>query len=522
MDMVVSRQRIASAYFITHGPRGSISRQAQERDVSRQRIYRESAWVQQQFVTPDWQRERQALRQQVAALQQRLAERETQRRWQVLLHPDKQAEFASVGQGIGVSLPQTRRLLAVLLGEETPSVAKLGRWTKAAGEQAGAILAVLDEVARPLVQVAAADEVYVKAPVLMVVEPSSLCWVVGQKTDTVSGVAWQKTFATMPNLEMVVRDAGAGLSAGVTLANEERTKVNGKPLVAHQDHFHSLWEGGRGLGRVKRKARAALAKAEVAQRELDRRKRQGQALNGIATHVPRLWQKAEKAFACWTEQERLWNAAKAALLLVTPEGTLNTPERAERLVREALAPLPDADFGKSKRQLLEPETFTYLREVHRKLDALPGPAELKEAALKQECLRRRPELLQGENRQAAAMRGVLMMCSVVLAKSGEVGQETMASVREIFRTAWRASSLVECVNSVVRMQQARHRRMSQGLIDLKRLYWNTAAFRTGCRRKKSPYEHLGVELPEGIGWWDLLNCPPELLREQLSAPKMPI
>lgn len=521
MDMVASRQRIASAYFITQGPHGSISQQAEQRGVSRQRLYREADWVQQQFVTPDWQCERQALLQQVCDLKQRVAELEKQQPWQVLLHPDKQAEFASVGQGIGVSLPQTRCLLQVLLGAETPSVAKLGRWTKEAGEKAGAILAVLDEVARPLVEVGAADEVYVKAPVLMVVEPSSLCWVVGQISNTVSGVAWQDTFATMPNLEMVLRDAGAGLTSGVTLANEARTQANGKPLVAHLDHFHSLWEGGRGLGRVKRQARVALAKAEAAQKEYDRRKRHGQSLSGIATLVPRLWQKAEKAFDCWNEQERLWNKAKAALLLVTPEGTLNTPERAERLVREALAPLPDADFGKSKRQLLEPETYTCLKEVQRKLDALPAPAEVKEAAVQQECLRRRPELLQGENVQAAAMRGVLLMCSVVLAKSGEVGQETTASVREIFRTAWRASSLVECVNSVVRMQQARHRRMSQGLIDLKRLYWNTAAFRTGRRRKKSPYEHLGVTLPEGIGWWDLLKCPPEQLREQMSATQMP-
>ena len=132
-----------------------------------------------------------------------------------------------------------------------------------------------------------------------------------------------------------------------------------------------------------------------------------------------------------------------------------------------------------------------------------------------------PEQLQGENTQAAALRGVLLMCAVVLAKSGEVGQETVASVSEIFRTAWRASSLVECVNSVVRMQQARHRRMTQGLIDLKRLYWNTAAFRTGRRRKKSPYEHLGVKLPERIGWWELLNWPPERLRQQLSARNIP-
>jgi hypothetical protein len=293
-------------------------------------------------------------------------------------------------------------------------------------------------------------------------------------------------------------------------------------VVAHLDHFHSFWEGGRGLGRMERKAKAALAKAEAAQKELDQRKRQGQSLSGITTRVQIVWQQAEQVFDRWCKYERLWNEAKKALLLVTPEGELNTPERAQRLVREALAPLPDAEFGKSKRQLQSPETYTYLKEVQRKLADLPAPAEVKAAAVKQECLRRRPELLSGESTQAAALRGVLLMCTVVLSKSEQLGQETMTSVASIFRSAWRASSLVECVNSVVRMQQARHRKLSQGLIDLKRLYWNTAAFRTGRRRKKSPYELLGVKLPEGVRWWDLLKWPPEQLREQLSASQMPI
>jgi hypothetical protein len=522
MDMVVSRQRIASAFLIDDGPQGSISRQARQRGVSRQRIYRESAWVHRQLVTPDWQRDRQALQQQVRGLKERVVDLEKRQRCNVLLNADRQAEFASVGQAIGVSLPQMRRLLEVLLREETPSVAKLGRWTKEAGEKAGATLKVLDEFARPLVKVAASDEIYTKAPVLMVVEPQSLCWVVGQKNGSVSGDAWQNTFATMPNLEMTVQDGGSALACGVKLVNKDRAKANRQALLAHRDHFHSFREGGRGLGRMQRRAKAALEKAEAAQKQLAERRRQGQTLAGITTWVKNLWKKAEKAFDCWCERERLLNKAKEALLLVTPEGELNTSERAQRLVRESLAPLPDADFGKCKRQLQHPETYTYLKEVQRKLDVLPAPPEVKAAAVKQECLRRRPELLEGESRQAAALRGVLLMCTVVLFKSGQIGQETMASVSGIFRTAWRASSLVECVNSVVRMQQARHRKLSQGMIDLKRLYWNTATFRTGRRRKKSPYEHLGVMLPEGIRWWELIKLPPEQLRKQLSALQMPI
>ena len=84
------------------------------------------------------------------------------------------------------------------------------------------------------------------------------------------------------------------------------------------------------------------------------------------------------------------------------------------------------------------------------------------------------------------------------------------------RGAWRASSLVECINSVARMQQSRHRKMTQGLLDLKRLYWNCRAFRTGPRRRKSPYELQGLPLPTR-DWWELLRWSPEQLRQHLQV-----
>ena len=86
----------------------------------------------------------------------------------------------------------------------------------------------------------------------------------------------------------------------------------------------------------------------------------------------------------------------------------------------------------------------------------------------------------------------------------------------MLRGVWRASSLVECVNSVARMQQARHRKMTQGLLDLKRLYWNLRRFRTGHRKGQTPYGLLGLKLPE-LSFWEFLKLTPEELREQLSA-----
>jgi hypothetical protein len=86
----------------------------------------------------------------------------------------------------------------------------------------------------------------------------------------------------------------------------------------------------------------------------------------------------------------------------------------------------------------------------------------------------------------------------------------------MLRGVWRASSLVECVNSLTRMQQARHRKMTQGLLDLKRLYWNLRRFRTGRRKGQTPYGLLGLKLPD-LSFWEFLKLTPEELREKLSA-----
>ena len=85
---------------------------------------------------------------------------------------------------------------------------------------------------------------------------------------------------------------------------------------------------------------------------------------------------------------------------------------------------------------------------------------------------------------------------------------------EILRHAVRASSAVECVNSVVRMPQGRHRHVSQGLLDLKRVYWNCRVFHEGKRKGQSPYALLGLHLPSA-DWWQLLQMAPEEVEQKL-------
>jgi hypothetical protein len=519
MCIVVPTQQIASAYAVHLGRYGDVQRLAQQRRVCRQRLYREAAAVLTALDCTAQRQQCQVLRERLRAVEARVAELEARLAQALILDQDKQAEFAAVGQAEGISLPDVHTLLKVLLSGQAPSVATLGRWTQAAGVRSQTLLAVLDEDTGPRVRQAVIDELYVSQPVLMAVEPESLCWISGRRTQTLSGQAWAEELARLPQLEHVVRDAGSCLGKGVADFNAQRRQCGQTPVADQLDHFHVLREGGRGLGRAERaaqRAQVALAKAEA---ERARRQWRGLRAIGASNRIRALRIKAEQTLAAWVARDAAWQQAKGAVQLFTPQGELNTRARAAAQLAEALPQLPDAEFATAKGLLQRPQVLTYLEEVQRKLEALPVPAEVREAAIQQEGLRRRPELLQGEGPAAAARRGLLLVCAVVLAKAATVGQLAVEGVRAVLRSSWRASSLVECVNSVVRMQQARHRKLSQGLLDLKRLYWNSRPFRTGRRKGRSPYQHLGVPWPEGVRWWEVLQWSPERLRQELSTLK---
>jgi hypothetical protein len=519
MGMVAPYRGIGSAFFVCFGKYGDVCRFAQEQGVSRQWVYREARQVAATLAgegREGLRQEIQRLHGEVALLRAQLTQTQTLLDQSVLVDAAKQAEFACVGQACGVTLAQGRTLLRTLICKPL-SVAALGRATHEMGQKAGTLLAVLDEFTRPRVQDVAADEIYVKDPTLMIVEQGSLCWVCGQLSADVSGETWSAQFSQLPNMQQVARDAGKGLAKGVALVNAQRQEKGQEPLVDQEDHFHAFRPGGVGLGRLLRRAQKALTQADEAQKDLENRDRQGQALTGPTSRARFAWLKAEQAMDEWAAAAKAWTQTKEALRLITPEGELNTRAKAQAKLAETLPHLPEADFAKAKRQVQHPQMLSYLDRVEKELGKLQIAAEVKQAAIDQEALRRRPELLQGKTTQAAARRGVLLMCAVTLSKAGEAGTKAAEAVREIFRRAHRASSLVECINSVLRMHQAQHRKMSQAMVDLKRLYWNSHEFRTGHRRGKTPYQLLGVPWPEGISWWALLKLTPEQLRETLST-----
>src|SRR5882757_1069017 len=176
MGMVARSQGIASAYFVFFGVYGDVTRQALERSVSRQTLYREAAQTITLLDGTVHTAQVERLQEHLKQCQQRIADLESALSQAVVIDDDRMARFAAEAQAEGVSLPTVQGWLQRLLPDRAPSVAKLGRWTQATAARVSTLLPVLDEFARAQVKQVSADEIYVKAPVLMVVEPDSMCW----------------------------------------------------------------------------------------------------------------------------------------------------------------------------------------------------------------------------------------------------------------------------------------------------------------------------------------------------------
>src|SRR3982751_4404594 len=134
-------QRIASAFAVLCGRYGDVTEMAEDRERSRQSLYREAEQVVEAVDGAGAQARIAEIQQQLAEQQAEVQALETRLKHAVEITPDKQHEFAAVAQAEGVSLSVARRLLQVMTGpRRTRGVATLGRATREAGKHAGPLL----------------------------------------------------------------------------------------------------------------------------------------------------------------------------------------------------------------------------------------------------------------------------------------------------------------------------------------------------------------------------------------------
>jgi hypothetical protein len=287
------------------------------------------------------------------------------------------------------------------------------------------------------------------------------------------------------------------------------------------DVFHTQRDAQRLLRSIWNRAEGLWTKAEDADRRVMQEKQQGRDARKAAARARRAWERAIGAFHHAEEVQTAWQEITAALQVFHPDGQLNERSVAETRMAHAIPRLTGADWSKVIRALRDPRSVMFLERLHRQLCEAEPDSERRAALVHLWWLRRqRPRGKSASVGGGAAHVAHLVQMQVCTC----LGSDWAEAYRRVSRVLWstvRASSAVECMNSVIRMHQARHRSLTQPLLDLKRLYWNCREFEEGKRRGRCPYEHLGLELPS-YDMWELLQRSPEDLNlpEEVSTSEL--
>jgi hypothetical protein len=321
---------------------------------------------------------------------------------------------------------------------------------------------------------------------------------------------WERHLTPFDRLEFAVSDAAKGIAKAVRRVAQARRNDPRAPTPEHGlDVFHTALEAHRVLARHWRGAEAAWEKAEAADIEVARWKRQGIDARGVAQAARAAWLQAIASLERTERLEAAWRRAHAALDLFGLDGRLNDRSHAEVEITEALKGLIGPDWSKVRNFLNDPRSLSFLDRMHRRLEEAEPRAEWREAMAWRWWLRHRR--VRSSDRFTGLVRAVGR--DRVLNDSERACYDRVSAV---LRDTFRASSSVECMNSVLRMQQSRHRRMTQPMLDLKRLYWNCHRFSSGPRKDVAPYKALGLELPT-FDFWTPLQADPKELTQRLST-----
>ena len=320
---------------------------------------------------------------------------------------------------------------------------------------------------------------------------------------------WENQLAPFDCLEFAISDGAKGIAKAVSQLAQTRREDPEVPALEHGlDGFHTTMEAKRVLAQYWRTAEAAWEKAEAADGEVARAKQQGIDARGLARTASAAWGRASASFEQAERLEVAWRRAHVALDLFRADGQLNDRSHAQAEIAGALMDLTGADWSKVRNFLNDSRSLSFLDRMQRRLELAEPDADWREAmAWRWWLVHRR---VPCSDPLIRLVRGVGRECEL-----DESERARYDRVSAVLGDTFRASSAVECMNSVLRMQQSRHKRMTQPMLDLKRLYWNCHRFRSGSRKKASPYEVLGLDLTT-YDFWTLLRTDPRELTQRLS------
>jgi hypothetical protein len=327
---------------------------------------------------------------------------------------------------------------------------------------------------------------------------------------------WQQQLVPFEHLDFAVSDAAKGIASAVEqIARLRRDQDPSAPALVHGlDLFHTSQEAERVLAQKWRRVESLWEKAESCDADVARAKAQGVDARGVAATARAAWSKATAALEDVDHLEAAWCRCRGAFELFRPDGRLNDREWAEAEVKAGLSELTGPEWQKVRNFLTAPRSLVFLDRMHRRLALAEPQAEWRGFWAWRWWRRQDPSRSPATSPLAAMAYDVAAQRP--LNEAEQIADDRIVAILD---DTVRASSAVECMNSVLRMQQARHRRMTQPMLDLKRLYWNCHRFRSGPRKRQCPYQALGLELPT-YNFWELLQIDPAHLTQELSTSRI--
>ncbi len=387
-----------------------------------------------------------------------------------------------------VSEDKIARCMNAALGN-APSVGWINAQINRASQAALALMQ-MPEVRTKLSE-AAIDELFNhKEPILSLVDPHTLMLAMPQRAENRQGVTWNKLLQQYPELEMVVSDQGSGLCKGVKLNDSE---------LAHQaDLFHFLRNLQREVKRLESRCYRAIERVDDALRLTDEPRlldsARIQAWHEYRAKAAALDEKLTEfdwletiiayleenltAFDWRRQSLRSYTQAQAAIC--------ESLDLMEKLVHLDVTPIVSMIEG------IRGTIVTFLKVLERKLSQVKIDWHIIRGSHSAVCSAiARVWYWQkcGDNtKQSLTALVALRYWQQRIENFPQVCQQVFDALDRVVR----ASSAVECLNSILRPYISVKKHLSQGFLALIALYWNMRPL--SSRGGKSPFQLSGIDL----------------------------
>ncbi len=403
-----------------------------------------------------------------------------------------------------VSYRDVRDVVGLAYGEEyAPSEATLCGMVQDYGVIAGLIL-LDDEVTWKFLS-ACIDEIFFHGtPILAVVDPDSMAVGACERSQDRTGESWHAVLSNFPNLDYIISDQARGIARGIHLTRG----VSG--TIQHQsDLYHFLIE----VSRTTRRLETCLEKLLKAEEEVWQDWIQGRI---YVKTVEKIEATVVRQLEFMEQYYQALEFLDFAFSPMTSDHEVNTRERGRQIlsdVMQRLKSLPELGLDDLVKILEKrgPGCLVFLDQLQRELSVIPvelggdvvlptnggedsqfTAEQIRELAIEEVCLEH--AMADNPSHEVFYAYSVLWGKVRALKKLVPAFRQVVSRVRRILYHPQRASSLVECYNSILRPMQQVKKQVTQEFLWLKALHHNMKTFKQGRRKGKSPFQILGVDL----------------------------